>query len=203
MNSTNLPRIIQGFAAWVVIVAVLPSFAFADLFVLSPTGNGGDGLLGSNIDPAPTNPGSGGLGPTGITLDSVTQTLTIDIQWGSANGFEDLTGNVAMLHLHGPTPSDAPNSFDERGPLMINLGNSLNFDPSGTGGSLTESFFVSNQEIEWILAGRTYINVHTDANLQFGEIRGYLIVVPEPASGAIILPLLLGMLKRNRRYSNS
>ena len=179
--------------AAVVIVFGCSSSLQGDLINFKVTGNGGDGLLGTNITPPPANFGSGGLGPDGIVLDTDTNFLTIDIEWGEANGFEDLTGPVEMLHLHGPTPSNAPNSFDERGPLLINLGNAIGFDPNPSSGGLFDEFFLSNMEVDWLLNGRTYINVHTEQNLEFGEIRGYLVIIPEPSSMYLLLLICLAL----------
>ena len=72
-----------------------------DFFV---TGAQGDGLLPGNINPPTTSTGSGAIGLTGITFDTNTNILSVDIKWGSKNGFSDLTGPVTLLHLHGPTP---------------------------------------------------------------------------------------------------
>ena len=136
----------------------------------------------------------------GILFDLDNNTLTIDIAWGSENGFGDLTGEVTNLHLHGPTDNRAPRSFVERGPLLINMGNSLNFNSSATGGGLTESFFINPSDQQAILDGRTYINVHTTM-YEFGEIRGYIVpakFVPEPGSVGV-LSIVLGSYALRRR----
>ncbi|MCH2183624.1 MAG: CHRD domain-containing protein [Mariniblastus sp.] len=173
----------------------------ADIVELYATGAGGDGLLGTNIDPPSTNPGSGGLGPLGITLDTETNILVVHLLWGQENGYETLSGDVTMLHLHGPTESRAPDNFGEvNSNIIINLGNSLNFNPSASSGGLQDSFFVSNEEKAWVLSGRTYINVHTELN-PTGEIRGYLIQsVPEPATGLVWMLIAgYGLALRRRR----
>jgi len=181
--------------------SAFPSLSEADIVELYATGAGGNGLLGTNIDPPATNPGSGGLGPLGITLDTETNILVIQLLWGLENGYETLSGDVTKLHLHGPTESRAPNNFGETNSnIIINLGNSLNFNPSASSGGLQDSFFVSNEEKEWVLSGRTYINVHTDLN-PMGEIRGYLMQsVPEPGFTLTwILAAGYGLALRRRR----
>ncbi len=173
----------------------------ADIVELFVSGEAGEGLLGDNIDPPATNPGSGGIGPLGITLDTETNILVIHVLWGLDNGYETLSGEVTKLHLHGPTEDLAPYNFGQiNSNIIINLGTSLNFNPSPSAGGLQDSFFVSNEEKSWVLSGRTYINVHTELN-PMGEIRGYVMqAVPEPSTG--ILWVLLGgygLIFRRRR----
>ena len=186
---------------------VLALSAEADIVSLILTGNGGDGLLGTNVTPPATNPGSGGIGAGGITLDTDTGALNIDIEWGSGNGYTDLSGVVTMLHLHGPTPDAAPDSFSQTGGLLINLAASPGFDDSPTSGGLVGSFFVESGNRPSILSGRTYINVHTDLNTT-GEIRGYLTTpVPEPNAfaiiGILVLAAMTAFILRRRSAANN
>ncbi len=182
-------------------LSIWSNAASADIIHFRLTGLGGDGLLASNVHPhTPTNPGSGGIGVSGIFIDTETNTLHVDVAWGSGNGFSDLSSNVVMLHLHGFTANPAPASFNELNPnVIINLGNSLNFDGSATNGSMVDDFFVSNAEIQGMVEGRSYINVHTSENPD-SELRGYLVVaVPEPASGGLLLLAGVMALRFRRR----
>ena len=176
--------------------------ASADIVEFHLTGNGGDGLLNTNVTPPTGSVGEGGMGISGITLDTDINILHIDIQWGTGNGYSgDLTGPVTKLHLHGPTPGGAPDSFSQTGPLMVTLSNSLSFNGSAINGGVNDDFFINTSDIAAVLDGRTYINVHTDA-FEFGEIRGYLVrTVPEPGSVATISALLMltGLRRRRRR----
>ncbi len=178
-----------------------PATSQADIAEFYVTGAGGNGLLGTNVDPPATNPGSGGMGPMGITLDTDTNILMIQLLWGIDNGYETLSGDVTKLHLHGPTADRAPDNFGQVNMnIILNLGNSLSFNPSASSGGLDDSFFVSDQEKNWILSGRTYINVHTDLN-PMGEIRGYVLQsVPEPTTGfALMMLSIYGLAKRRKR----
>lgn len=182
----------------IILVVCVSSSARADIIQLVPTGNAGVGLLSGNVFTGSTNAGSGGVGSTGITLDTNTNILHIDIEWGSENGYDDLSGNVTMLHFHGMTDDPAPDSFNQvNSNILINLGNSLNFDNSATGGGLVDDFFVDTADIAGILEGRAYINVHTDLN-PLGEIRGYLVVIPEPNGSILLAWLFLVLLYRNK-----
>jgi hypothetical protein len=81
----------------------------------------------------------------------------------------------------------------------------LNFDSSASGGGLVDQFFLSNQEEEFVLSGRTYINVHT-AMYPTGEIRGYLLpvsTIPEPGMAALAAASLLALFLERRRYERS
>ena len=175
----------------------------ADQVEFFVTGAQGDGLLPGNISPATTSTGSGAIGSTGIIFDTDTNILSVDVEWGSENGFSDLTGEVTLLHWHGPTPSLPPNNFGEvNTDILINFGNSLNFDPSGSGGGLIDTFFLSSDQEEHLLSGRTYINVHS-VNYPAGEIRGYLLPttfsVPEPGTTGVLVGIALTSLVRRRR----
>jgi len=182
---------------------LLCGFARGDEVQFFLTGAQGEGLLPGNIDPPTSSTGSGAIGNTGIVFDTETNILSVDIEWGSENGYSDLTGEVTLLHLHGPTPSLPPDNFGEVNPnILVNLANSLNFDSSATGGSLNDVFFLSNEQAEWLLSGRTYINVHT-AMYEMGEIRGYVlpvgIGVPEPSAAALLGLVMVAAAQRRKR----
>jgi hypothetical protein len=173
----------------------------ADQVEFQLTGNAGNGLLPGNVTPPTASTGSGGI-LTNILFDLDTSLLYIDIGWGSENGFSDLTGEITMLHLHGPTPDPAPLSFSETGDLLINLALSLSFNSSPSGGGIDDFFFINNSDVQALLEGRFYINVHT-AMYTMGEIRGYLVPVsspvPEPGSVAMFACLTLSAATVRRR----
>jgi hypothetical protein len=153
----------------------------ADIVVFKLTGVAGEGLLGGNVTNAPpTDAGSGGMGPTGLQLDTDMNILHIDIEWGSDNGYSDMSGLVTMVHLHGLTDDPAPQSFNQISTnILVNVGQLGVFNNSPTDGSVTGNFFLADADVAGLLEGRTYLNVHTNLN-SMGEIRGYLVVVPEP-----------------------
>ncbi len=170
----------------------------ADIVKFIATGSAGEGLLAGNIDPATGEPGTGGIGLTGVTLDTDQQLLHVDLKWGSANGFVDLSADVLKLHLHGPTLSSGTGAFGEVAPLLITLSGSSAFDASRSSGGINADFFIDAADVPAFLDGRMYFNVHlTDTDT--GVIRGYLQPVPEPRS-LLMLGVMVGLggLRRRR-----
>ena len=156
------------------------------------TGTAGDGLLGGNENPAVTGGGSGGLGPGGISYNTITRVLSIDVRWGSANGFTDLTGDATAMHIHGPTASGGNASFGENAAPLIGLDNMLGFDSQAADGGFFGSVLIPEDHVSGLLAGSMYLNVHTAANLG-GEIRGNLQVIPEPGTISLMSVALMGL----------
>lgn len=173
--------------------------ASADLVEFRLLGNAGEGLLEGNVTPGTGSAGEGGIGATGLTYDTDTNILHVDVEWGTGNGYSgDLSGAVTMLHLHGPTDAPPPNSFSQTGPLMVVLSNTTNFNGSPIEGGVNDNFFIDQSDEAALLAGRTYINVHTDM-FAMGEIRGYLVrSVPEPGTAGLAGLLLLCAARRRR-----
>lgn len=168
--------------------------AVAQTIQFDLTGVGGSGLIGANERPAPVvGGGSGGETGAGIFFDDVSKVLTINIGWGSGNGFTDLTGDVTGLHLHGP--ADQNNSAG----VLIGLSG---FDASATGGGYTGTEILNATNESRLLNGDLYLNVHTTTNTG-GEIRGNLVAVavPEPGGLAVLCVAVSGMLLRRRRAS--
>jgi hypothetical protein len=185
--------VLAGFALCAVSVSPAAVIQF-DLI-----GSVGVGLLAGNQGAALNgNPGSGGEIGAGITYDDVTQILNVNVGWGSANGFINLTGNATAAHIHGLTASAAPASFNEIANVLIGLdGPPVTYNPSASAGSITGSVHIGANETA-LYDGRLYINVHTAANTG-GEIRGQLIrVIPEP-SLALLASLGASALALRRR----
>ena len=159
------------------------NIASATIISFDLQGTGGFGLLPGNENPATTG-GSGGEVGAGIFFDDVTLQLTINIAWGSGNGFTNLTGVATAGHIHGITDNPAPGSFTENKPVIIPLDSLAGWNPSATAGGFSGTVTLSAAQASALPQGRLYINVHTQAN-PGGEIRGYL-VVPEPSSLALL-----------------
>lgn len=172
-------------------------------------GKGGAGLLSSNENHAMNvnfTPGMGGEVGAGIFFDDVTKVLTLNFAWGSANGFTDLSKVASAGHIHGPTASGGVASFAENAGVMIGLDSDTTWNPSATsGGVFNRTVTLNTAQETALLAGKTYLNVHTGATTGVsainpsGEIRGNLVVVPEPSHAVLSLLGLIMLGARRKR----
>jgi len=163
-------------AAWLMAIVVLSSANSIPAAIIPFTlqGSAGLGLLPGNEVPAVTG-GRGGIAGTRISYDDATRNLSINVVWGSQPGFVDLTGPATQMHIHGPA------SATQTGPIVLTLHNEPGFNASASSGGFNGTVNVPVANVADLLGGRLYINVHTSANSN-GEIRGNLVVVPEPSS---------------------
>lgn len=182
------------------IFTTLALAAQAVIIQIDLQGKAGTGLLAGNENGTVLGtPGSGGEVGAGITFDDVTNDLTINVGWGSGNGFTDLTGNATAGHIHGFTTSNSPASFLENAGVMIGLNSLGGWNPSATGGGFSGTVNLSGAQETALLNGQLYLNFHTATN-SGGEIRGQLMAVPEPASVAAVMAVAaLGLVALRRR----
>lgn len=160
------------------------AFAVSALFAISAhayqiafdlAGKGGAGLLATNENGTINGtPGSGGEVGTGIVFNDGTRILTINVAWGSGSGFANLSGDARAGHIHGPTASSGAAGFNENASIMIGLDDKPGWNPSATNGGFSGSVTLTAEQVEFLFAGRLYINVHTQTN-GGGEIRGNLV----------------------------
>lgn len=116
-------------------------------------------LSGANERPNPVTTTATGTG----TLNLEGNTLHFDIQY---NG---LSGAGTAAHIHGPAPASGAAG------VLIDLA-PFNGGGFGTNGSLSGSITLTAEQKAMILAGLTYVNVHTPNN-PAGEIRGQIAPV--------------------------
>jgi hypothetical protein len=140
--------------------------------------------LTASLDCAQANAGAGtcgaggsGTGSATITFDDVTNTLSWSITWSG------LSGTATLAHFHGPA---LPN---QNAGIQVGIGVTL---PANGAAVLTDQ-----QETD-LLGELWYVNVHTDA-FPGGEIRGQVLVVPEPGIAALAGVGLLFLVARGRR----
>ncbi|MGL4262513.1 MAG: CHRD domain-containing protein [Afipia sp.] len=98
--------------------------------------------------PPNTSPGKG---TADVTYDTTSKMLT----WKTT--YSGLTGPATMAHFHGPAEAG------KNAPVVIPFKDAA----SGAEGSAT----LTDAQAADLMAGKLYINVHTDAN-KGGEIRG-------------------------------
>ena len=145
-------------------------------FQLSPPGtDSAVGLSPSNqVPPAANSSGSGGEISAGIIFDTEASILQVAVGYGSAAGFTDLTGPAIAMHIHGPAgPGTNANVLVSLVPYNFPASN-----PSA-GGVIYGNVPWPTNDTAALLAGLTYLNVHT-TQYPGGEIRGQLIPFNEP-----------------------
>jgi glucose/arabinose dehydrogenase/plastocyanin len=130
-------------------------------------------------------------------------TLYFEVKYGG------LSGVATAAHIHGPA------SVAEPANVLINL-QSFNGGSFSTSGVLSGSVLLTPEQKAMVLAGRTYVNVHTALN-QGGEVRGQiapvlmqadlnganerLTPIDTPATGLGTLTLYGNQLAMNVTYS--
>jgi len=114
----------------------------------------------------PTPVATGGSGSGIFCLDGNTLRFSI--------GFSGLSGPATAAHIHGPADTAHPAGVElSLAPFATG--------PLGTSGSFSGAVVISDTLKAQILAGLTYVNVHT-ANNPAGEIRGQIAPVLMQAS---------------------
>ena len=173
------------------------SSASAAIIQFDLIGTGGSGLL-TTSEPSVIGTGTGGEIGSGIFLDDATGSLTVNVGWGSDNGFSDLTGSATNAHIHGATANPNGNNgvadWTQTAGVIAGLTRSPNLT---TGGQIVQTVALTAPQQADLLAGKYYINIHTTAN-GGGEIRGFLTPVPEPTTGLLGMATL-GLLALRRR----
>ena len=106
--------------------------------------------------PAPSGVNAGAAGFASLQLDEASKELLWNIAW------QDLTGAPVGMHIHAAAVPGATSG------VVVNLG-----DISGLTSPSVGSTMVSDDVIANLLAGESYINIHTAANGP-GEIRGQI-----------------------------
>ena len=123
----------------------------------------------NGLGETPVN-GSTGTGFGTVILNAAQTQITVNESWSG------ITTPATASHIHGP------------GGVGTNASVIFPFSsvPAATAGSIPEqSFAINPTQVSWLFSGFLYMNVH-DSTFPGGEIRGQLILVPEPSTAALI-----------------
>jgi hypothetical protein len=154
------------------------------------------GLAAPNETAPPASLATGNEIGGGITFDSVSKVLSFHVGYGSALGFTDMVGVFTDAHFHGPGPVMFPAPNVSAG-VIIPVG--ATHAPAGPGsGTLFGSVILSPADEGMLFDNAIYLNIHSTF-APGGEIRGQLVVVPEPATAALILLGAVALPLRRRR----
>ena len=187
-------------------ILALGSSAPAAVILFDLQGKAGFGMIAGNENAAVTGtPGSGGEIGSGIRFDNVSKVLTINIGWGVSNGFTNLTGVANGAHIHGPATLGSV--FTTDAPVVVNFLNnavttgytsaSFTTNTSASAGTVSGTVILDATREAQLMASQLYLNVHTPTN-GGGEIRGNMVVVPEPSTALLAGFGLLGLTLRRR-----
>jgi hypothetical protein len=147
--------------------------------------------IASLLDPLnevpPVTNAPGAMGTAAALLDTDTG------QFGWVIGFEGLTGPAVAAHFH-----EAP--AGSNGPIVISLapGPGVVFSDLGKDtGTFVGGSTLSAMDMNNLLAGMWYINIHTEIN-PGGEVRGQVLPgsfqpIPLPASAVLLGTALIGL----------
>jgi hypothetical protein len=167
MKSMRLPATLAAAAAF---VSLFGGVAAADIHTYTVN------LTGSEEVP-PVSPA--GVGACTVTLDDVTGLVTV------VGSFTGCTSTATAAHLHGPAAAGA------NAGILIGL-----TETGGTAGNITGSGTLSPANVANMLAGLTYLNLHT-LNNGGGEMRGQVVTlitgVPSLSRGWLAVLALLGV----------
>jgi hypothetical protein len=172
-------------ASTLLLAAALSSQAAVVYFDLSPAGtDAAVGLSPTNEVPAVTNStGSGNAISGGIAFDPSSGVFQLAVGYGSAAGFTDLSGAASNMHIHGPA---GPGT--NAGVLVPLLPYHFTAADPTKGGVIYGTILFPTNAVSNLLAGLTYLNIHTATN-SGGEIRGQLIpLVVTNAPPAVTCP---------------
>ena len=151
-------------------------------------------LSGPNESPPNASPGTGSAV---VTIDDVLNTMRVQVT------FSGLLGTTTASHIHTPTAAPftgtagvatttptfpgfplgvTSGTYDQLFNLLLDSSYNPVFEAANGGTAATAEAAL----LTGIASGKAYLNIHTTV-VPGGEIRGFLVAVPEPASWAMML----------------
>ena len=124
-------------------------------------------LTGLGENPPNASPATG-IGT--VVLNAAQNQITVDENWSG------LLAPATASHIHGPggAGTNAAVVFPFTGV------------PAATSGAIPEqTFAITPTQVAWLQSGYLYMNVHTSV-FPGGEIRGQLLLIPEPSTVALL-----------------
>jgi hypothetical protein len=131
--------------------------ALAAALALAPGAHAQTKTLHADATTAQEVPPAAGAGKASgtFTLNPATKELTWNVTYSG------LSGDAGAAHIHGPAAAGA------------NAGVLVNLTPSGAKNPITGKATLTDAQVADLLAGKTYLNIHTAAN-KGGEVRGQI-----------------------------
>jgi CHRD domain/PEP-CTERM motif len=137
-------------------------------------------LTGSDENPPNASPATG-FGT--VIYDAGLSNITVNESWSG------LTAPATASHIHGPA------GVGTNAPVLF----ALSSVPNATAGAIPEqTFSITPAQVADLFNGLYYMNVHT-STFPGGEIRGQLILVPEPSTVLLVVFGLVGLCWKLRR----